>query len=204
METLDESCGTCVYLHAEDGGWCCHRVHGEIVADYVCRLWEAVDITADPDDDDPAMSPLDMDSLGAASSSSSSVYMAKSDGFTIAKLDEDERTVFGWASVAADAGGDLLVDHHSDIIEPAELEKAAYEYVLKFRGAGEMHRGQSVGQLVESLVMTPEKARAMGIRQPMATAWWVGYKIDDPEVFAKIKDGTYSMFSIQGTADTDG
>ncbi len=30
--------------------------------------------------------------------------------------------------------------------------------------------------------------------------WWVGFHIDDPTAFAKIKDGTYAMFSIQGHA----
>ncbi len=217
MEDVPTRCGTCAHYipeyadqdHDQDDATGCELVAGCIEADFVCKLWDEIDLDdIEPgyDWDKPAqVAPLDMGSLGAASSSSSSSFsMGKSDGFRIAKLDEDERIVFGWASVSATADGQLVVDHHDDIIEPAELEKAAYEYVLKFRDVGEMHQGQSAGQLVESLVMTPQKARAMGIRQPMATAWWVGYKINDPEVFAKVKDGTYSMFSIQGTAESDG
>jgi hypothetical protein len=31
--------------------------------------------------------------------------------------------------------------------------------------------------------------------------WWVGFKIDDPGVWGKVKDGTYNMFSIEGRAE---
>ncbi|MCI8806493.1 MAG: hypothetical protein HFE59_11595, partial [Clostridiales bacterium] len=30
--------------------------------------------------------------------------------------------------------------------------------------------------------------------------WWVGFHIDDAEVWEKIKNGEYRMFSIEGTA----
>jgi hypothetical protein len=138
------------------------------------------------------IAPLDIPTLYPA--------VNKSDEVRIVKVDEDEGLVFGWASVAATADGELVVDSHDEIIEPAELEKAAYEYVLRFGEAGVMHQGESVGRLVESLVLTPEKAAAMGIPAPMDTAWWIGMKIGNPEVFAKVKDGTYPMFSIQGLA----
>ena len=31
--------------------------------------------------------------------------------------------------------------------------------------------------------------------------WWIGFKVLDEEVWEKVKDGTYSMFSIEGTAE---
>ncbi len=181
---------------------------GEIVADYFCKLFHEVDLddtppNSDDEDYDSPEAPNTLDLSTGGLMQASYMDVNKSDGFQIAKMDEDECLVFGWASVSAGVAGDLLVDHHDDIIEPAELEKAAYEYVLKFRGAGEMHQGEAVGQLVESLVMTPEKAQAMGIQHPMATAWWCGFKVS-PDTFQKVKDGTYKMFSIQGTAERDG
>jgi hypothetical protein len=41
----------------------------------------------------------------------------------------------------------------------------------------------------------------MGIDATAAPAgWWVGFKVDDPEVWAKVESGEYKMFSIGGTA----
>ncbi|MCL2416031.1 MAG: XkdF-like putative serine protease domain-containing protein, partial [Defluviitaleaceae bacterium] len=67
--------------------------------------------------------------------------------------------------------------------------------------AGEMHERGEVGQLVESVVFTKEKTVAMGIPGGiLPEGWWVGFKIHDDEVWNKIKNGEYSMFSIEGTA----
>ena len=123
--------------------------------------------------------------------------------FQIAKLDEAERLVFGFANVSIAKDGEEIVDLQGDIIEPADLEAAAYEFVLKFRDTGEMHKGGSVGTLVESMVFTPDKLEALGIaKDAVPCRWWVGFKLA-PEAFEKVKDGTYSMFSIQGRADRE-
>jgi len=121
--------------------------------------------------------------------------------FTIVKSDDDQRLVFGWASVAVRVTGEVIEDYQQDIVEMAVLEKAAYEYTLNFGVAGEMHERGGIGRLVESVVFTKEKAGAMGIPEGyLPEGWWVGYYIDDDEVWKKIKDGTYRMFSIEGTA----
>lgn len=114
---------------------------------------------------------------------------------------EDERLVFGWANVALSVDGRPIVDAHKDIIDPDVLEKAAYDYVLRFRDAGQMHSGGSVGRLVESFMVTPDKLVAMGLApDAVPVGLWVGFKIDDPEVWAKVKSGEYPDFSIQGKA----
>ena len=114
---------------------------------------------------------------------------------------EDQRLVFGWANVSADVNGEMIVDAHKDKISPATLEKAAYDYVLNFRDAGQMHAGGSVGRLVESFMVTPEKLKAMGLAgDALPVGLWVGFKIDDADVWGKVKDGTYPAFSIQGRA----
>jgi len=120
--------------------------------------------------------------------------------FAIVKSADDRRLVFGWANVAVRVTGEVIEDYQADIVEIDVLERAAYEYVLNFGTAGEMHRRGGVGRLVESVAFTKEKAAAMGIPEGyLPQGWWVGYYIDD-EVWAKIKNGEYSMFSIEGTA----
>lgn len=108
---------------------------------------------------------------------------------------EDQRLVFGWANVAD------VVDSHGDVISAATLEKAAYQFNLTFRDAGQMHTGGSVGRLVESFMVTPEKLVAMGLApDALPVGLWVGFKIDDADVWSKVKAGDYPMFSIQGRA----
>ena len=117
---------------------------------------------------------------------------------------DDEGLVFGWANVAITADGETITDAHGDQIEKADLEAAAYDFVLKFGDTGVMHQGPSVGRLVESMMFTAEKAEALGVpAESLPVGWWVGFKIDDPDVFAKVKDGTYPMFSIQGLAERE-
>jgi len=130
----------------------------------------------------------------------------KSAGFEIYKADDDQHLVFGWASVAVTVTGEELEDRQHDIIDPADLEEAAYEYVLNFRDTGEEHLPgyRKKGKLVESCVFTPDKQRAMGIPEGiLPVAWWIGFKIDDEATWQRIKDGTYKMFSIEGKAQRE-
>lgn len=121
--------------------------------------------------------------------------------FTITKTEPDKMLVFGWGNVAITKDGEQVTDLQGDVIDPEELEKAAYDHVLNFRNTGERHDPglRRKGRLVESCVFTKEKQEAMGI--PPGTVpegWWVGYKIDDPDAWEKIKKGDYQMFSIEG------
>ena len=130
--------------------------------------------------------------------------MAKS--FTIYKADDDQHLVFGWASVAITVDGEELEDMQHDMIDPEDLEEAAYEYVLNFRDTGEEHLPgyRKKGRLVESCVFTPEKQKAMGIPAgTLPVAWWIGFKIDDEDTWRRVKDGTYRMFSIEGKAQRE-
>jgi hypothetical protein len=119
--------------------------------------------------------------------------------FTVAKVDESLGVVFGWASVSVKADGEPLEDLQGDIIEPQDLEKAAYDFVLYARGLDEMHEGRVKGQMVESLFVSPEKLKAMGLtatKTAPQVGWWVGFK-PDADVFQKVKAGQYAMFSIE-------
>lgn len=127
----------------------------------------------------------------------------KENNYTIAKMDDDKRLVFGWASISVKADGEQLEDLQKDLIDPEDLEEAVYEYVLNFRDTGEQHNPnlRKKGKLVESCVFTLEKQRAMGIPEGiLPVGWWIGFKIEDEAAWEKVKDGTYSMFSIEGKA----
>lgn len=124
--------------------------------------------------------------------------------FSIFKTDDDKRLVFGWASIAVTVDGEQLEDRQKDIIDPEDLEEAAYEYVLNFRDTGEEHikSMRKKGKLVESCVLTLEKQKAMGIPEGiLPVGWWIGFKIEDDAAWAKVKSGTYRMFSIEGKAN---
>ena len=127
----------------------------------------------------------------------------KENNYTIAKMDQDKRLVFGWASISITADGQQLEDLQHDLINPEDLEEAVYEYVLNFRDTGEEHRPnlRKKGKLVESCVFTAEKQKAMGLPEGfLPVGWWIGFKIEDDEAWEKVKNGTYRMFSIEGQA----
>lgn len=121
--------------------------------------------------------------------------------FHIYKTDEDKRLIFGWGSVAIRTDGEQVVDLQNDLIDPEDLEEAVYEYVLDFRDGGEEHipKLRKKARLVESVVFTKEKMKAMGIPEgTVPEGWWLGFYIDDDEAWKKVKNGTYQMFSIEG------
>ncbi len=121
--------------------------------------------------------------------------------FAIQKSDDEKRLAFGWASIALDEAGNVLQDQQQDIIDPDELEKAAYDFVRLYREGGEMHERGGCAVLVESVVFTKEKMAAMGIPEgTLPVGWWIGFYVLDDEVWEKVKSGEYPMFSIEGTA----
>lgn len=129
--------------------------------------------------------------------------VVEEESFSIFKTDDDKRLVFGWASVSIKVDGEQLEDRQQDLIDPDDLEEAAYAYVLNFRDTGERHNPnlRKKGKLVESCVFTVEKQKAMGIPEGiLPVGWWIGFKIEDDEAWEKVKNGTYKMFSIEGKA----
>ncbi len=137
----------------------------------------------------------------------------KDSPFTLAKIDQEERLVFGFFSIVEE-GGELVVDRDDEVIETDTLEKAAYNFVLDARVAGESHNRMNIGDLVESMVFTPEKQEAIvkslesqGINAVMdlgVVAWWGGFHITDDEVWDRISKGDDLVaFSIGGTATVE-
>lgn len=111
--------------------------------------------------------------------------------------------VFGWANVTVQEDGSTPFDWQGDIIDTEVLESAAYNFVLNREGGvnQEHTRGTECGWLVESMMFTKEKMDAMGIPEgTLPEGWFVGFYIPDPDVYKKVVDGTYNMFSIEGMA----
>lgn len=113
----------------------------------------------------------------------------------------EQRLVFGYANVTMQEDGTLPFDYQGDIIPTEVLEAAAYNFVLNKGLADQEHRyGSEAGWLVESMMFTKAKMEALGIPEGiLPEAWFVGFYIPDPDVYAKVKDGEYNMFSIGGT-----
>ncbi len=125
----------------------------------------------------------------------------------IAKLDEDKRLVFGWAYQAKKPDGTTVEDHSRKVIPMEELEPAVYQFMIDSRTADEMHErvetedGERIGDVVESMLFSKDKLRALGLAEDaLPEGWWVGVRVYPDEVWAKVKDGTYRMFSVTGLA----
>lgn len=121
----------------------------------------------------------------------------------ISKVDEDKFQVFGWASIVS-MNGVPVVDTQGDLIEEGEMEKSAYEYVIKSRKGGDQHKRTDDGQafhasdLIESFVVTEEKKQKLGLPDDMPVGWWVGFKVNNDDTWRKVKNGEVTGFSIHG------
>ena len=209
--TIGEWCGSCKYFVADCDT--CQRVCGQVEDSQYCDLFTQ----RDPGDDfvvtlpagdtelDPSMVGDDEeDALEAAPDYPYEAYAMSKDAAEIvismsADDGPDKGQVFGWANVSVKDDGETIVDAHGDEIPIEELENAAYGHVLEFRATGQSHVGGITGRLIESVVYTPEKIKAMGLQKDaVPQGWWVGYQIDDPDVWAGVKSGKFRAFSVQG------
>jgi len=124
--------------------------------------------------------------------------------FEVRKLDEEQRIVFGFASIVEKEGEEVL-DLQGDLISVSELEKAAYEFLETSREGSRMHEANGQAHAVESFVVTREKAEAMragGVLKGdfAAAGWWVGFRVTDDDLWEEVKRGRLPMFSIGGVA----
>jgi len=121
----------------------------------------------------------------------------KSNGEIIEKQ-EDQQIVYGWASVI-EKDGNPVVDRQGDVIEEDELIKAVHDFVSNSRTGKVMHEGGQTSRIVDSIVMTRDVQKALGIDLGKV-GWLVGMQVDDGETWNMIKSGKLPMFSIGGKA----
>lgn len=116
----------------------------------------------------------------------------------ILKVDEEQRIIFGWASVST-YKGELIVDKQGDIIEMDTLEKAVNGFMEHVRVGKTMHVGEQTGVIIHSFPVSKQICEALGI-QSDTEGWIVGYKVYDDETWEGVKSGKYASFSIGGRA----
>jgi hypothetical protein len=111
---------------------------------------------------------------------------------------EDQRYIAGWASVI-EKDGKPVVDSQGDQIDEADLVEAAHAFMRDARVGKVLHAGPDAIEIVESLVVRPEVAKAMGIASN-STGWWIGAKVHDDAAWVRVKSGELRSLSIAGTA----
>jgi len=118
----------------------------------------------------------------------------------IVKTDPAKRLVFGWAYITHDRDGLLNIDKSGDFADDIEeIEKSAYDFVLRSRAGDADHTNVKTSDLVESMVFTPEKIAKMGIPDGvMPLGWWVGFKVGDDETWARVEKRELTSFSVHG------
>ena len=116
----------------------------------------------------------------------------------ILKTDDEQRMVYGWASVVTEKG-EAVVDRQGDVIEANTLVKAVNEFTEHVRVGKAMHTGDQVGTVVHSLPITKEIGDALGI-QSDREGWVVAYKVFDESIWDMVKSGELAAFSIGGRA----
>jgi len=116
----------------------------------------------------------------------------------ILKADEEQRLVYGWASVVTEKG-EPVIDRQGDIIEPDTLVKAVNNFMEHVRVGKEMHKGDQIGAVIHSMPITKEIGESLGI-QSDREGWVVAFKVYNDDVWARVKSGELAAFSIGGRA----
>ena len=116
----------------------------------------------------------------------------------ILKADDEQRIVYGWASVITEKG-ERVVDRQGDVIEADTLVKAVNDFMENVRVGKTMHTGEQTGMVIHSLPITKEIGESLGI-QSDREGWVVAYKVYDEEVWKMVKSGELAAFSIGGRA----
>lgn len=116
--------------------------------------------------------------------------------FEFAKADATGGYVRGWASVVSVAG-QPIEDWQGDVIGMDALRKAAHQFITDARVAKAMHRGEQVGEVVESVIIDDDLAKALGITD-QRRGWFIGMKVNSDAVRKRVRSGELRAFSIGG------
>jgi hypothetical protein len=188
-----------IHVHERDGQ--AVYMPGEDHEDYLERIREMAGIKDDSDDDD---TPVKEGLLERAISAIIGTIMQQvpveksAVQAQVLKMDDEQRIVYGWASVVTE-DGEPVVDTQGDVITPEEMEKMANDFMLDVRKAKAMHTGDQIGEVIHSMPLTNELMKAFDIYSDRE-GWLVAMKINDDEAWSQMKDGKFSGFSIGGKA----
>lgn len=116
--------------------------------------------------------------------------------FDFEKADNSGGYVRGWASVTS-VDGEVFSDHSRDAIDIEEIRKAAHEFISSVRVAKAMHKGEKIGDIVESVIVDDDFAKALGARS-VKRGWWIGMKVTSESIKKRVRSGELKAFSIGG------
>jgi hypothetical protein len=116
----------------------------------------------------------------------------------IKKFDAPQRFVLGWATVCS-VNGAPVTDLQGDVVDEAEMERYALDFMKDSRAGKLMHDGGVAIDYNVSLPVTSEVKKALGIEfTDRRTGWLLGGIVRDPEVFKRVESGELRAFSIGG------
>jgi hypothetical protein len=184
-------------IHVHDRNGQAVYMPGEDHEEYLERIRELAGIE---DDDGPVKEGLLERTISAIIATimqhtpvSKSVEQAQ-----VVKMDDEQRIVWGWASVVTE-DGKAVVDTQGDVISPEEMEKMANSFMLDVRKAKAMHEGGQIGEVIHSMPLTNELMKAFDIYSDRE-GWLIAMKVHDDDTWSEMKKGRFTGFSIGGKA----
>ncbi|RYF52405.1 MAG: hypothetical protein EOO38_00270 [Cytophagaceae bacterium] len=112
----------------------------------------------------------------------------------IVKADSEKQICYG------EVLNPLTVDSQNDWLTPADIEKAAHDYMMTSRVIGSEHGEPINASVVESFIAPQDLdfvSPSGPVQVPKGT-WLIGVKVSDPKQWALVKSGEYSGFSVGG------
>lgn len=109
--------------------------------------------------------------------------------------DEEKRLVYGIVYEPS------VLDSHNDFADESTIEKAAHEFMLKYRQIDKDHDFQAgVGEVVESYI-APADIEVNG--ETITKGTWILVTKATEEVWEAIQKGDYKGYSLAGVAETE-
>lgn len=132
----------------------------------------------------------------------SAIEKKASTEFGVLKFDEERHRITGFAMVSCNRNGEPVYDLQGDHISPDELVKAAADFaqLVGESTVDDMHDRTDTGRVVESMVLTSELQKALGIPEGTQPIGWLVTVEVPPSQFALVKSGKRPMFSIEARA----
>jgi len=118
---------------------------------------------------------------------------SKSITVPIIKSKGDQKIVYGVVSEPD------TIDLQGDRLSREEIEKACHKFMLTSQKIGMEHEGQAKADIIESYIAPMDFT--CGGQTVRKGSWVMAVKIHDPELWAAVKNGDITGFSIAGTGD---
>ena len=120
--------------------------------------------------------------------------------FQIVKCNMDQKVIFGWASAAAlmDATRNENRNNGMNVSEDWESVMHAYASMCWEKAEQCDLNIQKKARMIESVILTKEKMRVLGIPEgTVQEGWWIGLRVDDDVLWEKMNKGILCTFTIE-------